>query len=36
MREDLDVSGVAKELSATAQENGGRDNTTVIVVKVIG
>jgi len=30
----LDTSGIAKELSATAQENGGKDNTTVIVVKV--
>jgi len=34
-RKDLDTSGVAKELSATAQENGGKDNTTVIVVKVL-
>jgi len=34
-REDLDASGIAKELAATAQDNGGRDNTTVIVVKII-
>ena len=33
-RDDLDASGITKELAATAQENGGRDNTTVIVVKV--
>jgi len=33
-REDLDTSGIAKELAATAQENGGKDNTTVIVVNV--
>jgi serine/threonine protein phosphatase PrpC len=31
---DLDTSAIAKELSATAQENGGKDNTTVIVIKV--
>jgi len=33
-RDDLDTSGIAKELAATAQENGGKDNTTVIVVSV--
>jgi protein phosphatase len=32
---NLDTSGIAKELSATAQENGGKDNTTVIVVKIL-
>ena len=35
VRADLDVPGIAKELSATAQENGGNDNTTIIVVKVM-
>jgi len=35
VRENLDVPGIAKELSATAQENGGNDNTTIIVVKVM-
>ena len=34
-RTDLDTPGIAKELSATAQENGGKDNTTVIVIKVV-
>jgi len=33
-RYDLDASGITKELAATAQENGGRDNTTVIVAKI--
>ena len=31
---ELDSSAIAKELAATAQEHGGKDNTTVIVVKV--
>ena len=35
VRKDLDTSGIAKELSATAQEHGGRDNSTVIVVKIL-
>ena len=35
VRTDLDVPGIAKELSATAQENGGNDNTTIIVAKVM-
>ena len=35
VRGDLDVPGITKELSATAQENGGNDNTTIIVAKVI-
>ena len=34
-RKDLDASSIAKELSKAAQENGGKDNTTVIVVKVV-
>ena len=34
-RKDLDTPGIAKELSATAQENGGKDNTSVIVIKIV-
>ena len=30
----LDSAAIAKELAATAQEHGGKDNTTVVVVKV--
>ena len=33
-QKDLDSSAIAKELAATAQEHGGRDNTTVVVVKI--
>ena len=32
---DLPASAIAKELAATAQEHGGKDNTTVIVIKVL-
>ena len=32
---DLSSTDLAKELAATAQEHGGKDNTTVIVVKVM-
>jgi serine/threonine protein phosphatase PrpC len=34
-RKDMDTSGIAKELSTAAKVNGGKDNITVIVVKVV-
>ena len=33
-QKDLSSAAIAKELAATAQEHGGKDNTTVIVIKV--
>ena len=32
---DIDSAEMARELAATAQEHGGKDNTTVIVIKVL-
>ena len=32
---DLDTSDIAKELASAAQEYGGRDNTTVIVIRIL-